>query len=141
MNGIADAFNGHIDEFRLAHVQRSDGWIATTWNNMSDPAAFAVAGTEEQEGGRAATACRRRCGRLPDGVRANTRSGDPRHGRLLARRSVGLPAPMERAAYALWERTTHTAPLDRHRRGHLLDGIARRCPSILTQLPLASAGT
>jgi hypothetical protein len=32
-------------------VQRSDGWIQTTWNNMSDPGAFAVAGAEEQEGG------------------------------------------------------------------------------------------
>ena len=40
---------GHIDEFRIAHVQRSDGWIATTWNNMSDPGAFAAAGAEEQE--------------------------------------------------------------------------------------------
>jgi hypothetical protein len=48
---IADPFNGHIDEFRIAHVQRSDGWIETTWNSMSDPGAFAVAGTEEQEGG------------------------------------------------------------------------------------------
>jgi Xaa-Pro aminopeptidase len=32
MCGIADAFNGHIDEFRISHVQRSDGWIETTWN-------------------------------------------------------------------------------------------------------------
>jgi hypothetical protein len=31
---IADPFNGHID-----------------WNNMSNPGTFAVAGTEEQEGG------------------------------------------------------------------------------------------
>jgi hypothetical protein len=49
VSGIADPFNGHIDEFRIAHVQRSDGWIETTWNNMSDPAAFGV--TEEQESG------------------------------------------------------------------------------------------
>jgi hypothetical protein len=49
-SGIAEPFNGHIDEFRIAHVLRSDGWIETTWNNMSDPGAFAVAGTEEQEG-------------------------------------------------------------------------------------------
>jgi hypothetical protein len=27
VSGIADPFNGHIDEFRIAHVQRSDGWI------------------------------------------------------------------------------------------------------------------
>ena len=51
VSGIADPFNGHIDAFRIAHVQRSDGWIATTWNNMSDPGAFAAAGAEEQEGG------------------------------------------------------------------------------------------
>jgi len=42
---------GHIYEFRIAHVQRSDGWIETTWNNMSDPDAFAEAGAEEQDGG------------------------------------------------------------------------------------------
>jgi hypothetical protein len=41
VSGIADPFNG----------QRSDGWIATTWNNMSDPGAFAAAGPEEQQGG------------------------------------------------------------------------------------------
>jgi hypothetical protein len=51
VSGIADPFNGRIDEFRIAHVQRSDGWIQTTWNNMSDPGAFAVAGAEEQQGG------------------------------------------------------------------------------------------
>jgi hypothetical protein len=67
VSGIADPFNGYIDEFRISHVQRSDGWIETTWNNMSDPGAFAAAGAEEQ----AATPCRRRCRRLPDGVRAN----------------------------------------------------------------------
>ena len=49
--GIADPFNGHLDEFRISHVQRSDSWIETTWNNMSDPGAFAAAGAEEQEGG------------------------------------------------------------------------------------------
>jgi hypothetical protein len=36
-------FNGHIDEFRIAHVRRLAGWIETTWNNMSDPGAFAAA--------------------------------------------------------------------------------------------------
>jgi hypothetical protein len=51
VSGIADPFNGHIDEFRIAHVQRSDGWIETTWNNMSEPGTFAAAGPEEQEGG------------------------------------------------------------------------------------------
>jgi hypothetical protein len=48
VSGIADPFNGHIDEFRMSHIQRSDGWIETTWHNMSDPGAFAV---EEQERG------------------------------------------------------------------------------------------
>jgi Concanavalin A-like lectin/glucanases superfamily len=52
VSGIADPFNGHLDEFRIAHVQRSDGWIATTWNNMSDPGAFALASAEEQDGGK-----------------------------------------------------------------------------------------
>jgi hypothetical protein len=51
VRGIADPFNGHIDEFRISHVQRSDGWSETTWNNMSDSGAFTVAGPEEQEGG------------------------------------------------------------------------------------------
>jgi hypothetical protein len=51
VSGIADPFNGYIDEFRIAHVQRSDGWIETTWNNMSGPGAFAAAEAEEQEGG------------------------------------------------------------------------------------------
>jgi hypothetical protein len=44
-------FNGRIDAFRISHVERSDGWIETTWNNVSDPGAFALAGTEEQDGG------------------------------------------------------------------------------------------
>jgi hypothetical protein len=26
VSAIVDPFNGHIDEFRIAHVQRSDGW-------------------------------------------------------------------------------------------------------------------
>jgi hypothetical protein len=47
VSGIADPFNGHIDEFRLSHVQRSDGWVETTWNNMSDPGTFAVVEAEE----------------------------------------------------------------------------------------------
>ena len=51
VSGTADPFNGHIDEFRIAQIQRSDGWIETAWNNMSEPGAFAAAGAEEQEGG------------------------------------------------------------------------------------------
>jgi hypothetical protein len=49
---------------------------------------------------------------------------DPRDGAALARRSVRLPAPMERGAGALWQRATLNARLDRHRRGHLPDGVA-----------------
>ena len=45
------SLHGDIDGFRIAHVQRSDGWIETTWNNMINPGAFAAAGPEEQEGG------------------------------------------------------------------------------------------
>jgi hypothetical protein len=37
VSGIADPFIGHIDEFRIARVQRSDGWIATTWNKHERP--------------------------------------------------------------------------------------------------------
>jgi hypothetical protein len=51
VSGVADPLNGRIDEFRISHVPRSDPWIATTWNNMSDPAAFAAAGAEGREGG------------------------------------------------------------------------------------------
>jgi hypothetical protein len=52
VSGIADPFNGHIDELRIAHVQRTDGWVEITWNNMSDPGAFAAAVTEEGSGAR-----------------------------------------------------------------------------------------
>ena len=27
VSGIADPFNGHIDEFRISHVQRPDAWV------------------------------------------------------------------------------------------------------------------
>jgi hypothetical protein len=51
VSGIADPFNGHIDELHISHVQRSYGWIATTWNNVSDASAFALAGAESRRGG------------------------------------------------------------------------------------------
>jgi hypothetical protein len=51
VSGIADAVNGHIEAIRIAHVQRSDGWIATTWHTLSDPGAFAAAWAGEREGG------------------------------------------------------------------------------------------
>ena len=72
VSGIADPFNGHIDEFRIAYVQRSDGWIGTTWNNMSDPGAFAAQGPRSRQAA-SRHRWRRRCGRVPDGVRANLR--------------------------------------------------------------------
>ena len=55
---------------------------------------------------------------------------DPRHGAALARRSVRLPAPTERGAGALWQCPTCDAPLDRHRRGRLPDGVASGAPAI-----------
>jgi hypothetical protein len=51
VTGITDSFNGHIDELRIAHVQRSDGWIGTTWHNMSEPGAFR-GGSGRRAGGR-----------------------------------------------------------------------------------------
>ena len=49
---------------------------------------------------------------------------DPCHGAALARRSVRLPASVERPAGAHGQRATHHAALDRHRRGHLPHGVA-----------------
>jgi hypothetical protein len=48
MSGLDEPFTGHIDELRIAHVQRSDAWIETTWNNLSDTGAFAVGAAEVQ---------------------------------------------------------------------------------------------
>lgn len=42
VTGIPGPRNGHIDEFRIAHVQRSDGGIDITRDDMSDPGAFAA---------------------------------------------------------------------------------------------------
>jgi hypothetical protein len=55
VSGIADPFNGHIDAFRISHVQRSDGWIETTWNNMS------ALVRSPQQGPRSRNAARRHC--------------------------------------------------------------------------------
>ena len=69
VSGIADPFNGYIDEFPISHVQRSDGGIETTRNNMSDPGAFAAgeARRERERSGRPE-------GRLGAGWPANSRS-------------------------------------------------------------------
>jgi hypothetical protein len=37
VSAVADPFNGHIDEFRISHVQRSDGWIETTLQRATMP--------------------------------------------------------------------------------------------------------
>jgi hypothetical protein len=46
VSGIADRFNGHIDEFLISHIQvrRLD---RDHRNNMNNPGAFAVAGGED----------------------------------------------------------------------------------------------
>jgi hypothetical protein len=31
VSSAAEPFKGHIDEFRIAHVKRTDGRIETTW--------------------------------------------------------------------------------------------------------------
>jgi hypothetical protein len=80
VSGIADPFNGHIDEFRIAHVQRTDGWIATTWNNMSNPGGFAGAAAEEQEGGEPTQAAKDQSTERIDGIVAATMAR-PRFGR------------------------------------------------------------
>ncbi|MGH6919715.1 MAG: LamG-like jellyroll fold domain-containing protein [Geminicoccaceae bacterium] len=54
------------------------------------------------------------------------RSLDPRLGAAVARRSVRRPAPLERGACAHRECATLHAILDRHRRGHLPDGVASK---------------
>ena len=49
---------------------------------------------------------------------------DGPHGPPVACRSVRVPAPMERAACALWQCATRHAPLDRHRRDRPPVGVA-----------------
>jgi hypothetical protein len=49
VSDIANPFNSHIDEFRISHLQRSDGWIETTLSNMSDPGAFGMAGRRSRK--------------------------------------------------------------------------------------------
>jgi Domain of unknown function (DUF2341)/Concanavalin A-like lectin/glucanases superfamily len=43
-------FNGRIDEFRIASVARSGGWIATERNNQSNPTGFYSVASEEVVG-------------------------------------------------------------------------------------------
>jgi hypothetical protein len=51
VSAIVDPFNGHIDEFRISPIQRSDSWIETTCTNLRDPGAFAVAGKRSRKAG------------------------------------------------------------------------------------------
>jgi Concanavalin A-like lectin/glucanases superfamily len=73
VSGIADPFNGLIDEFRVSHVQRSDRWIETTWNNLSDPRCVRRGGDRGAARRRAASDRGRWCRRLPDGVSESAR--------------------------------------------------------------------
>jgi hypothetical protein len=134
VSGVAAPFNGHIDNFRIAHVQRSDGWIETTWNNMSDPGAFAAAGAEEQQGGEPPPLAGAGDGRLPDGVSANTRNGDIALIACLASSWTppwcGAGTPIRSASCGHGTSCLRSLgvrhpprPLDRHRRGHLPDGL------------------
>lgn len=43
----SQGFNGRIDELRFASVQRSGGWIATEYNNQSNPTGFYAISAEE----------------------------------------------------------------------------------------------
>jgi hypothetical protein len=53
VSGIANPFNGHIDEFRN-RARSALRWLDRDHlDSMSDPGAFAAAGAEEQEGGSA----------------------------------------------------------------------------------------
>jgi hypothetical protein len=104
VSGIADPFNGHIDEFRLSHLQRSDGWITTTWNNMSDPGAFAAAGAEEQEGGEPPPLAGWR-GRLSDGTTASCLASLYGHGSL-AHGQRQLPPGHRRNRRLRWRAAT-----------------------------------
>ena len=87
---------------RVPHrpVQRSDGWIETTWNNMSDSGCVRGGGDRGAGRRRAATAGRRWCRRLPDGVRAGVRCGPRsaagRDGRECRRRSRPRRQPQAR---------------------------------------------
>ena len=44
---FAGAFVGAIDEVRISNTARSDGWIATSFNNYASPSTFVSVGDEE----------------------------------------------------------------------------------------------
>ena len=55
---------------------------------------------------------------------------DGPHGPPVGRRPLRLPAPLERGACAHGQCATRHAPRDRHRRGHLPDGVASNAFSL-----------
>ena len=48
---MTDPFAGHIDELRIAHVPRSDGWIEINSNDRSGPGTLAIAAARLSIGG------------------------------------------------------------------------------------------
>jgi len=60
ISGTADPFDGLIDEIRISTLKRSDAWITATYRNLSAPATFLTAGSEETEDAGAPTPAPRR---------------------------------------------------------------------------------
>jgi hypothetical protein len=50
VSGIAYPFDGHLDEFRIAHVQRADRWVETTWKNRATSVRSPRQGPRSSEG-------------------------------------------------------------------------------------------
>ncbi|MBI4136713.1 DUF2341 domain-containing protein [Candidatus Roizmanbacteria bacterium] len=48
-SGQADTFDGIVDEVRVSNTNRSADWIATTFNNQSDPINFFASVSEQEE--------------------------------------------------------------------------------------------
>jgi hypothetical protein len=101
VSGIADPLNGRIDESGISHVQLST--LNRDHLEQHEQPRCVRRGRGRVAGAlRAATDCRRWCGRLPDRMRANTGGIvliaasprlDPRHGAALAHQSLGFPRP------------------------------------------------
>jgi hypothetical protein len=67
VSGIADFFRGHIDEFRIAHGRLDRDHLEQ--HERAGCVRHGGRGADRRKR-RAAAVCRRRCGRLPDEVRA-----------------------------------------------------------------------
>jgi hypothetical protein len=50
-NGFGNIFlfNGLLDELRVSNIARSAGWIATQYNNQSNPATFLSVGAQSAQ--------------------------------------------------------------------------------------------